>query len=250
MKILVQDSLEALRNWESLHEIWEFGGEVADKALNLQYEEVDLRFKPASLIDAGGQAMSELEAGRRLYSNLAFQNTLQSTDERIWVSLTLQHYWQYFKLRWELGSGATSADVTKTIRNHLFCYTNRMRFRDQPLSSLWWRQRYVQKTTPEIAHKAEKLLFDFNSDFPVQFLGRPNISSQPTVATAFFEFIHKLFVEDGRKYDRILIRNLLKNLDLSSGYRIASSLSQDEVIELIRTQFISASGEMSEFSED
>jgi hypothetical protein len=250
MKVLVQDSLEALRNWESLSQVWEHGLEAATKALDLQFEEVDLQLNPVSLVDSSGAVMTELEAGRRLYSHLSFANTLQSTDERIWVSLTLNHFWEYFQLRWPLSSKSSSTDIEKIIRNHLFCYTSRMRFRDQPISSLWWRQRYVQKTTVEIASKAEKLLFDFNSDFPVQFLGRPNISSLPPIAVALIEFMHKLFIEDGRKYDRILIRNLLKNLDLSGGFRVASSLSNEEAKELIQAEFIAASGEISDFEEE
>lgn len=234
MKVLITESLEELRIWDKLHLVLEDGLEDLTKKLNLRFEEVDVDLEPTSLLDGAGKPMTELEASRRLFSKLKFNSTVQSTDERVWLTLALGPFSDYSRLRWPTPTGASSEETAKHVRNHWFCHTPRMRFRDHPLSSLWWKQRYLRNIDPTSIDKAESVLFGINSDLPVQFLGRPNLASIPSVSGALIELFHKRYVEDGRAYERGLVRELLKLMDISAGTTIAPLISPDDAGTLVR----------------
>lgn len=224
-----------LLNWDSLHQLklMDEHSKVLSLGLNplfdseeLEHTSLNLAHSATSLVDSKGSRLTELEASKRIFKALKFDSMVTASDERVWVTLGLTDYLDYSKLRWPTTGDASA--VTKNFQNHFLCGNSRMRFRDHPIASLWWRQHYINRVMPEDRLQAEVVLFDINSDLPVQLLGRPNIASTPRLARQIILELYKIFFTQKISYQRQLVRDLLMTLDLGAGHKIASFMSDDD----------------------
>lgn len=230
-------------NSESLHQIklMEEHSRVLNSGLSplfdsgeLAYTEIDLKHDITSLVDSKGSRLTELEASKRIYAALKFDSMVIASDERVWVTLGLNDYLEYSKLRWP-NTGDPSA-VSKNFQNHFLCSTSRMRFRDHPIASLWWRQHFIDRVMPGDKLQAEIVLFDINTDLPVQLLGRPNIAATPRLARQIILELYKIFVTNKVPYQRKLVRDLLMTVDLGAGHKIASFMSDEYAKMVIKSR--------------
>jgi hypothetical protein len=150
------------------------------------------------------------ENSRDLYNSLSHLSAVEATDERLWVSLSLGHYREYFHNRWPLGK---NADLENHLDNHLFAPDVRRRFRDQALARLWWVGRFVKRNLGQVEDKAYSVLFDIESDVLSQFQTRPALFSVSSLARAIVEVSFEAFLNPNSKekisYDRDRFRDFL-----------------------------------------
>lgn len=247
MRVYTTETLVGLRSIQDPRDIWSNGVDKVATQLDLPYslENLKIDFEEVSLLDGAGKPMSDSEASKRLFDSLRLEGPLRSTDERLWVTLGLEQFWDYSKLRWDIKDSKLE-DAQKTFRNHFFCSTSRMRLRDHPIATLWWRREFISRFPLELQLQAEALLFDLNSDFPVQFLGRPNIVSNTNVSTFLIGYFHEYFISKGTKYNRPFVREILKTFDQFGGGVLLGALTKEELGSIVESNYLRILGGLEE----
>lgn len=139
-------------------------------------------------------------------------------DCRIWAGLTIGHFWQFTKNRWDFDKGITAPKV----RDHfLFMGQSKKAYTRNALSRLWWvgDLTYDEKR----GNPYEITAFTMkDTDYVVNLLER-NFSSNRVI---FREFVEA--VEQGRKegmdIGRPEVRELCKYLNLLGGVYVLDAL--------------------------
>ena len=241
MKVLDQESLQRLIEADLLGDMPTLDFEAVAADLSLSFRDVNIDHKPASLFTESGALMSDLEAGRALYSALQLPGVIQESDARIWTTLAFTDYKDYCAARWPMKSGLEKPARIAHVKAHYFIRTARDGERNHALARLWKMMRYVDRTLPAIREKAEQVLLGLNSDVPVQILGRTNIASSSNIMTAFVETLYSHYIEDGRKYSRDQVRSLLTELDLQGGTTVVPLMDSGQVSESLRARLLQVS---------
>jgi hypothetical protein len=236
MKALDQESLEKLIAVDYLGDMPTLEFQAVAEELCLSFHDVDIDHKPVSLFSDSGELMSDLEAGRALYSALKLKGAIQESDSRIWTTLAFTDYKDYCASRWPMKAGLEKASRNAHVKSHYFIRTARDGERNHALARLWKMMRYIERVLPNISERAEQVLLGLNSDVPVQILGRPNIASSPNIMAAFIETLYAHYIEGGRKYNRDQVRNLLTELDLQGGLTVVPLMDSEKVSESLRAR--------------
>ena len=241
MKVLDQESLDKLIAADFLGDMPTLDFEDVAADLSLSFHDVKIDHKPVSLFTDSGAVMSDLEAGRALYPALRLSGVIQESDARIWTTLAFTDYKDYCAKRWPINSVLEKTARIAHVKTHYFIRTDRDRERNHALARLWKMMRYIDRSLPNIRDKAEQVLLGLNSDVPVQILGRTNIASSPNIMAAFIDTLYSHFIEDGRKYNRDQVRNLLTELDLQGGLAVVPLMDSGKVSESLRARLLQGS---------
>jgi len=240
MRTIDAKSLDILRYSTHTEDIYEKGLLAPTVADALTFDDNGVAVQTFTLIDSNGQPLADRVASRIVYDSINFDSPAQSTDERFWVTLAFGDHLEYARKRWDRVLRARSPEALRNhLNNHFFCATARNRFRDHAIARLWWLRRFIETSGQLDRAKAEDLFFGEGfSDFPVQLLGRPNLAALSNLSAELVDFAHKIFVSDGRKYDRGRVRNMLQNLDILAGHQVPALMGDSEIRSAIEKAYV------------
>ena len=163
----------------------------------------------------------------------------RATDERLWATLSLGEYSDYSNARRPV-RGDTPSHIETDFRRFRLASTNRDRWRENPISRLWWLNQYcnsIEGVTPEIARD---VLF-FNADLQGNLLGRPGVSGYRGIVRPLIHYLHTEYVVNAKPYNREHFRRLMKELDFLVGRLEVGAFSTEVAEEWIETVAAKAS---------
>ena len=139
-------------------------------------------------------------------------------DCRIWAGLSIGHFWQFTKCRWDLDKGVNASKV----RDHfLFMGQSKKAYTRNALSRLWWIGDLTYDEGRGDPYEITAFTME-DTDYVVNLLER-NFSSNRLI---FREFVEA--VERGRKegltIGRPEVRELCKYLNLLGGVYVLDAL--------------------------
>ena len=157
-------------------------------------------------------------------------------DCRLWAGLTIGHFWQFTKNRWDFDKGVSASKV----RDHfLFMGQSKKAYTRNALSRLWWIGDLTYDEDRSDSYEITAFTMK-DSDYVVNLLER-SFSSNRLI---FREFVEA--VERGRKeglvIDRAEVRELCKYLNLLGGVYVLDALPKGMIRDKIyaKAQKISA----------
>jgi len=163
----------------------------------------------------GGQ---EVENVRKFHGALKKLPHSIACDCRIWAGLTIGHFWQFTKNRWDFDKGVT---VSKVRDHFLFMGQSKKAYTRNALSRLWWIGDLTYDEDRDDPYEITAFTMK-DTDYVVNLLER-NFSSNRLI---FREFVEA--VECGRReglvIDRPEIRELCKYLNLLGGVYVLDAL--------------------------
>lgn len=174
-----------------------------------------------------GNAFDDVENVKLIRAALPNLTARLATDERIWVTLALGHFYLYSKERWLNNQPSHVTD--KYFVNHVLSASSRSRWRDQSISRLWWVGNYAESLGSDIENRAIELFF-FNSDLGSQLLGKPSIATSKPIARSIVSIAHREFIsEKSSSWNRNKFRDFMKEIDLLTGRRILEVVPESQL---------------------
>ena len=165
----------------------------------------------------------------------------RATDERLWTTLSLGEYSESSNARRPV-RGDSPGRIETDFRRFRLASTNRDRWRENPVSRLWWLNQYcnsIEGVTPEIARD---VLF-FNADLQGSLLGRPGVSGYRGIVGPLIHYLHTKYVVEAKPFDREHFRRMMKELDFLVGRLEVGAFSREVAEEWIETVAAKASEE-------
>lgn len=203
-----------------------FGEDTNERLLEeLQKELSELPLKESNFslpdnlsLDGDLRGDQEVENVRKFHGALKKLPHSIACDCRVWAGLTIGHFWQFTKSRWDFDKGVTEAKV----RDHfLFMGQSKKAYTRNALSRLWWIGDLTYDEGRNDPYEITAFTMK-DTDYVVNLLER-NFSSNRLI---FREFVEA--VERGRKEGLVInrseIRELCKYLNLLGGVYVLDVL--------------------------
>lgn len=166
-----------------------------------------------------------------LYGNLKELTESQACEERLWVGLCHDKFWNYMIKRWD-SSKAEEKRVTFIQKNYFFNYGSGRSLLLNGLSKLWWFGKLTYNESLEDPWElTEYICKDINGRGYLLFAGY-NFSSNKRIVSMFLKTL-KEFEHNERNLNRDEFKEMAKKMNLASGKFILEYLSDDELKYLI-----------------
>jgi len=166
-----------------------------------------------------------------LFNSFSELNETQASDPRLWTYLTHVTFWKYMKARWPINTDAGDLDSSiEKIRSHYFIPTiNTRSFLRNGISRLWWYANltYSEQLTDKFS--LTKILLQ-DLDRTAAILER-NLGRNRNILIAFLETL-----SENPELKREQIRRLAIHLNLMGGVLILTTLSKDEIKNILRAR--------------
>ena len=182
------------------------------------------------ILDASLRGGQEVENIRKIHGALKKLPHSIACDSRIWAGLTIDHFWQYTRCRWDFDKGVTVPQV----RDHfLFMGQSKKAYTRNALARLWWIGDLTYDEDRNDPYEITAFTMQ-DTDYVVNLLER-NFSSNRLI---FREFVEA--VERGRKEGLVIhraeIRELCKYLNLLGGVYVLDALPPGMIRDKIYNQ--------------
>lgn len=129
---------------------------------------------------------SELINVKFVFESLKYLTPSQASDERLWVGLAINSFWDYTKYRWNIDSNGT----TQQVLNHFFFnYGPKRSLTRNSISRLWWIGKLSYDETRSNPYELTELLCE-NSNHIQNVLER-NTSNNLSITQAFLSGVLK-----------------------------------------------------------
>lgn len=231
IKFLTEESVDFLKkNSEQLYRevilsrektLEEFMGEAGQiKETSFEIDEFVLEMGQP----VGKEPLTDAENVQRVYSHMKALSDSQASDERIWIAYTLQTQLEYMQYRWKTSS------ATDMLNRYFFNYSkNRSLFRNG-VARLWWIGRVTYDEKREDPFELTKFLCN-QQDFIETICGRSTFNN-PVVQRATLNALYDV-LKNKKSFNRELIREIAKYVNLLAGTFILDMLTYDEVYEKV-----------------
>lgn len=229
MKILSSQGLDTLRFhlYSKPNDVCRDFEQLASE-LALKFVELPIDVKSTGTMKLSGsknQSVSdEVQNVLIVRDSLGKLTPLLALDERLWVTLTLSQYREYFVSRWFDGSGNDEAAV-KSLDNHLFATTSRRFIRDQAISRLWWAGKIASDLKGVDENIALETMF-WNSELLSQITSRPTTASSSALTGEVIRIMHERKSQN-LNFERDKFRKLMATIDLTLGRNLVFALPAD-----------------------
>ena len=154
-----------------------------------------------------------------------------ATDERLWVTLCLSNFKEYFLKRWP--------DRTK-MYNHIFARDWRQRMRDNAIGRLWWTMHLSSNLDKNNPEKFLDTLLS-KSDYRSSLLERSSSANSKVVMRSILEITEEM-QKKGHEYDRVKFRNFMKDVDFLGKRTLVHSLQAEQLKDILRPMFLKSYG--------
>jgi hypothetical protein len=151
-------------------------------------------------------------------------------DARLWVYLTHTVLLSYTRARWAIPADDVAA--VKFIKDHFFCIANRGTERNNAASRLWWMAALCNRTHGLSLEDALTTLL-YQSDVRANIVERPTTSQCLIIFSAILRKLHESYHSDKKLFERTLMREAMKKLNLAGGVKLLGVLPEQQVDALV-----------------
>jgi Family of unknown function (DUF6339) len=158
----------------------------------------------------------------------AMQNLthFHARDARLWVYLTHTLLLPYARARWIIP--ADDVVAIKFIKDHFFCIANRGVERNNAASRLWWMAALCNRAQGLSLKDALTTLL-YQSDVRASIVERPTTSQCLNVFSAVLKRLNESYHSDKKLFERSLMREAMKKLNLAGGVKLLGVLPEQQV---------------------
>ena len=196
------------------------------------YFEVALEVDQAKLKSLLPSNKNEAEVQNCMLIYEAMQNLthFHARDARLWVYLTHTVLLPYCRTRWVIPADNQAA--IKFIKDHFFCIANRGIERNNAASRLWWMAALCKRVN-ELDFEMALTIFLHKSDVRASILERPTTSQCLSIFSAILRKLHDSYHADEKLFERNLVREAMKKLNLAGGVKLLGILPEQQVNALV-----------------
>lgn len=151
-------------------------------------------------------------------------------DARLWVYLTHTVLLPYSRARWVIPADNEAA--IKFIKDHFFCIANRGVERNNAASRLWWLAALCNRTQGLGLKDALTTLL-YQSDVRASIVERPTTSQCLNIFSAILRKLHESYHADKKLFERSLMREAMKKLNLAGGVKLLGALPEQQLNALV-----------------
>ena len=151
-------------------------------------------------------------------------------DARLWVYLTHTVLLPYSRARWVIPTDNEAA--IKFIKDHFFCIANRVIERNNAASRLWWMAALCSRAQG-LSFEEALTTFLHKSDVRASIIERPTTSQCLNVFSAILRKLNESYHGDEKLFERKLVREAMKKLNLAGGVKLLGALPGQRVNDLV-----------------
>jgi hypothetical protein len=173
-----------------------------------------------SQINLGTDPSDDIESSITIFEALKGLDLVQANDKRLWVTLTHTLFYEYVRLRWNIGK--LSSDDAIKDRFHFEGAALRQR-NQNALARLWWGAKVTYNESLADPYELTRLLWE-KQDFYQNLIDR-KFSTYRGTLLGFLQFYSK-----NKHLDlKLEMRKLFKGINAYGGVKVLSLLKENEV---------------------
>ncbi len=173
---------------------------------------------------------AEVQNCMLIYEAMQNLTHFHARDARLWVYLTHTVLLSYARARWVIPADNQAA--IKFIKDHFFCIANRGVERNNTASRLWWLAALCNRTQGLDLKDALTTLL-YQSDVRASIVERPTTSQCLNIFSAVLRRLNESYHSDKKLFERILLREAMKKLNLAGGVKLLGVLPEEQVNALV-----------------
>jgi hypothetical protein len=173
---------------------------------------------------------AEVQNCMQIYEAMKNLTHFHARDTRLWVYLTHTVLLPYSRARWVIPADDVAA--IKFIKDHFFCIANRGVERNNAASRLWWLAALCNRTQGLSLKDALTTLLH-QSDVRASIIERPTTSQCLNIFSAVLRKLHESYHADKKLFERSLMREAMKKLNLAGGIKLLGVLPKEQVDSLV-----------------
>lgn len=172
-----------------------------------------------------------------VYEALKELSPHQASIEKVWVYLCHYDCPDYVAKRWLLKRNNKEVTRKKRVLDHFFVSNNtRAVIRDNGVSRLWWLGKIAHDVDPESPERFLDILL-YRQAVRGDLLERPFLSRNLKLLSAIYVVLRDHWeTEDKMLFKRTCFRNYLQSLNRRGGVVLLDSLSESELLKLLREE--------------
>lgn len=203
-----------------------FGKEEWNFPSKIRVDEIDLHMPVSSTVHY------DLENTKKVYTALKDITLVQACDERIWVYLSHQTFWNYMRKRWAVESYLQKEKPEDAIRERYFFMSNKGRaLVRNGIARLWWYGYVSYDETREDRFELTAMLLS-KLDIAQSLLER-TFSGNKDITLAVLSVLHQKEKVKKITVKRDIFRSLMIYINQLGGVTILDALDRGDLEELI-----------------
>jgi Family of unknown function (DUF6339) len=207
-------------------------------SFDLEGNNTDNYFEAAFEIDEGklksllpsNKNEAEVQNCMLIFEAMLNLTHFHARDARLWVYLTHTVLLPYSRARWVIPADNLAA--IKFIKDHFFCIANRGIERNNAASRLWWLAALCNRTQGLSLKDALTTLL-YQSDVRASIIERPTTSQCLNIFSAVLRRLNESYHSDKKLFERSLMREAMKKLNLAGGVKLLGVLPEQQVNALV-----------------
>jgi len=222
LELKIEDNLEKYRSGH-----FDFEANIPDHYFEVAFEIDDAKLK--TLLPANKNE-AEVKNCILIFEAMKNLTPFHARDARLWVYLTHTVLLSYTRARWVIPADDIAA--VKFIKDHFFCIANRGIERNNAASRLWWMAALCNHTHGLSLEDALTTLL-YQSDVRANIVERPTTSQCLNVFSAILRKLHESYHTDKKLFERTLMREAMKKLNLAGGVKLLGVLPDQQINKLV-----------------
>ncbi|MED5018458.1 DUF6339 family protein [Paenibacillus chibensis] len=206
-----------------------FGTEPWGFPSKIRVEDIDLHMPISATVHF------DFENTKKVYSALKDITLVQACDERMWVYLTHQTFWNYMRERWPVESYLNKEKPEEAIKERYFFMSNKSRaLVRNGIARLWWYGYVSYDEERQDPFELTAMLLS-KLDIAQSLLERV-FSGNREITRAVLSVLQQKDKVEGIAVNRDIFRNLMMYINQLGGVTILDALDRSEIEELIETR--------------
>lgn len=183
-------------------------------------------------------AEGDAESAIQIYEYLGDLNNTQASDPRFWTYLAHITFREYTMKRYELNEDMKTQEFISSVKEHWFVGENDRSLRRHTIARLWWASKLTVSPWGKDAENFGHLENDdpyiytrillSNQDIYQSILER-TLGRSSKILIAFLEYLN----QNPEFRVRSAYRNLIKEINLISGFKKITMLPFDEIYKIL-----------------
>jgi len=222
LELNIENNLEKYRSGN-----FDFEANIPDHYFEVAFEIDDEKLK--TLLPSNKNE-AEVKNCMIIFEAMKNLTHFHARDARLWVYLTHTILLAYARSRWVIP--ADNEVAVKYIKDHFFCIANRGVERNNAASRLWWMAALCKRAQGLSMEDALTTLV-YKSDVRASIIERPTTSQCLNVFSAILRKLHESYQTDKKLFERELIREAMKKLNLAGGVKLLGVLPEQQINSLV-----------------
>ena len=222
LELNIENNLEKYRSGN-----FDFEANIPDHYFEVAFEIDDEKLK--TLLPSNKNE-AEVKNCMIIFEAMKNLTHFHARDARLWVYLTHTILLAYARSRWVIP--ADNEVAVKYIKDHFFCIATRGVERNNAASRLWWMAALCKRAQGLSMEDALTTLV-YKSDVRASIIERPTTSQCLNVFSAILRKLHESYQTDKKLFERELIREAMKKLNLAGGVKLLGVLPEQQINSLV-----------------